>query len=70
MKRTGFIGLVAAALCANAVPASAQVSEARIRELIKQASENIAREAPQAPSSQGAGQGRPVVRLTLDNASR
>jgi outer membrane protein len=68
MKGTGFIGaLVAVSLCA--VPARAQVSEARIKELIKQAAQDVARDRaeqqPQAASPAGA---RPVVHLTLDDA--
>jgi outer membrane protein TolC len=68
MKRTGFIGLLATLALAGAAPAHAQVSEARIRELIKQAADNAAREAPQVPQTQAAGQTRPVVRLTLEDA--
>jgi hypothetical protein len=53
---------------ALAAPAHAQISEARIQELIKQASETVAREAPQVPSTKSAGQTRPVVALTLEDA--
>jgi outer membrane protein TolC len=68
MKRTGFIGfLIAIVAFMGTTPARAQVSEARIRELIKQAAENAAREVPQAPQTPAAGQ-RPTVRLTLDDA--
>lgn len=67
MKRIGMVGLTAALACGSA-PASAQVSEARIRELIRQAAENVARETPQVAQTQAAGQPRPVVRITLEDA--
>ena len=68
MKRTGLIGIATVAIAlTSTMPARAQVSEARIRELIKQAAENSAREVPQAPQAPAAGQ-RPTVRLTLDDA--
>jgi len=53
---------------ALAAPAHAQISEARIQELIKQASATVAREMPQVPSTQAAGQARPKVTLTLEDA--
>lgn len=53
---------------ALAAPAHAQISEARIQELIKQASDTVAREAPQVPSTKSPGQTRPVVALTLEDA--
>jgi outer membrane protein len=53
---------------ALAAPAHAQISEARIQELIKQASDTVAREMPQVPSTQAAGQTRPKVTLTLEEA--
>jgi outer membrane protein len=68
MKRTGLLAVVA--MAAVAAPARAQVSEARIQELIKQAAVNVARESPQVPSTQATGQTRPVVALTLDDAVR
>ena len=68
MKRIGLLAVVAVA--AAAAPAHAQISEARIQELIKQAAVNVARESPQVPSTQAAGQTRPVVALTLDDAVR
>src|SRR3954465_5654909 len=51
-----------------AAPARAQVSEARIKELLKQAAERAAVTADQVPQTQMPGQARPVVRLTLDDA--
>jgi outer membrane protein TolC len=68
MTRTGTIGLVAAMALAVAPRANAQVSEDRIRELVKEAAQNVARQAPQVPQTQAAGQTRPVVRLTLEDA--
>jgi outer membrane protein len=68
MKRIGLIAVLAAGLAASVVPASAQVSEARLQELIKQAADNAARERGQLPQTQAAGQARPTVRLTLDDA--
>src|SRR5262249_22220634 len=67
MTRTGFIGMLMLFACFG-VPARAQVSDARLKELIKQATENVGREAPQVPQTQGSGQARPVVRLTLEDA--
>jgi outer membrane protein TolC len=52
-----------------ASPARAQVSEERIRELVKQASENVRNgTTDQVPQTQAPGQTRPVVRLTLEDA--
>ena len=68
MKRTGIIAVLAAGLAVSVVPVSAQVSEARIQELIKQAAENVAREMPQVPQTQAPGQAKPTVRLTLEDA--
>jgi outer membrane protein TolC len=51
-----------------ATPAGAQVSEARIRELIKQAADNVTRTGDQVAQTQAPGQAKPVVRLTLDDA--
>lgn len=67
MKRIALIGLLIGAATYNA-PIRAQVSEARIRELVKQAADNAAREMPQVPQTQAAGQARPVVRLSLEDA--
>jgi outer membrane protein TolC len=72
MRRHGAIAILTAGLTAiGAIPAGAQqISEARIRELIKQAAERAA-QSP-APDGQGrtqaAGQNRPVVALSLDDA--
>jgi outer membrane protein TolC len=69
MKRSGTNWMLAGVMAlAAAAPARAQVSEARIQELIKQASENVAREMPQVPQTPAPGQQRPVVRLTLEDA--
>src|SRR5262245_2024655 len=68
MKRTGLIGLLTATVLAFHAPAQAQISDARVKELIKQAAENIGRDVPQVPSTQTAGQTRPVVTLTLEDA--
>jgi outer membrane protein TolC len=53
-----------------AMPAHAQLSEARIQELIKTAAANVAVGAPddQAAQTRAPGQTRPVIRLTLDDA--
>jgi outer membrane protein TolC len=68
MKRTGVIGILTAIVAfTGTTPARAQVSEARIRELIKQAAENAVRDVPQVPQPAPASQ-RPTVRLTLDDA--
>ena len=50
--------------------AQAQVSDARIRELIKQAADQLSQTeaAPQQPATGAAAQARPVVHLTLDEA--
>jgi outer membrane protein len=76
MTRNGTIStfMTAAALLAlSGVATSAragQISEARIRELIKQAAERAGTGDPstQQPVSTAAGQERPLVRLTLDEA--
>jgi outer membrane protein TolC len=70
MTRNGYIWILTAALAllGAVTPARAQqVSEARIRELIKQAADRAAQgvEVPQATSP---GQNRPTVALTLDEA--
>jgi outer membrane protein len=59
------------ALSGAATPARAgQVSDARIRELIKQAAERVSTgdAGAQQPVAAAAGETRPVVRLTLDEA--
>ena len=50
--------------------AAQQISEARIRELIKQAAEQaaVSQQAPAAPTTQTPATTRPTVRLTLDDA--
>ncbi|MBI3490937.1 MAG: TolC family protein, partial [Acidobacteria bacterium] len=74
MTRNGIISILTAALvCASvATPARAQqMSEARIRDLIKQAADRTAKrdsgDAPQTAAA-AAGADRPIVRLTLDDA--
>jgi outer membrane protein len=74
MTRNGTIRtLTAALMCASlATPAAAQqMTEARIRELIKQAAERTTFSVaidPQQPAAAAPGANRPVVRLTLDDA--
>jgi outer membrane protein len=79
MTRNGSIWMLTAALALSGVatPARAQqTSDARIRELIKQASEQVANgqtTAPpggvvQPPTASAASATRPVVRLSLDDA--
>jgi len=72
MTRNGSIWMLTAALAVSglATPARAQqVSEARIRELIKQAQDPASRlQAPAMPSPGANGDNRPVVPLTLDDA--
>ena len=72
MTRNGSIGLLTAALAFSslATPARAQqVSEARIRELIKQAQDPASRlQVPATPSPGGTADNRPVVALSLDDA--
>ena len=79
MTRNGSIWMLTAALALSglATPAHAQqVSEARIRELIKQASEQVANGQTTAPpggvtqiqTASANGDTRPAVRLTLDDA--
>jgi outer membrane protein TolC len=58
---------------AIAATAHAQLSEARIQELIKEAADNAAKSGNrlttnQTAQAQGAGQARPVVQLTLEDA--
>ena len=58
---------------AIAATAHAQLSEARIQELIKEAADNAGRSGDrlarnQAPQTQAPGQARPVVQLTLEDA--
>jgi outer membrane protein len=69
MKRSGINWTVAVAMAVGiASPARAQISEARIQELIKQAADTVNGGAGQVAQTQGPGQSRPVVRLTLEDA--
>ena len=72
MTRNGSIWMLTAALAFSglATPARAQqVSEARIRELIKQAQDPASRlQVPAMPSPGGTADNRPVVALSLDDA--
>jgi outer membrane protein len=71
MTRNGSIRTAAAllALAATAAPARAQVSDARIRELIKQATDPALRaQTPATPQPATTGDTRQVVALTLDDA--
>ena len=71
MTRNGSIWMLTAALVCSgfATSARAQVSETRIRELIKQAQDPASRlQAPSLPSAGGTADNRPVVALTLDDA--
>jgi outer membrane protein TolC len=74
MTRNGSIVMLTAALAfaGFAAPARAQVSEARIRELIKQAADPNSRLQSPAmpPSSSTTPDSRPVVALSLDDAVR
>jgi outer membrane protein TolC len=61
--------LIGAFAIGIASPANAQPSESRIRELIKQAADNVASgRTEQVAQTQAPGQSRPVVRLTLEEA--
>src|SRR5438552_929765 len=72
MTRNGSIWMLTAALALTGVatPARAQqITEARIRELIKQAADRAASGDPVvAPQQTATGAARPLVRLTLDEA--
>ena len=74
MTRNGSIWTAAAlfavgSLVGNAAPARAQVSDARIRELIKQATDpSLRAQTPAAPQPAAAGDTRQTVTLTLDDA--
>jgi len=79
MTRTRTLGLAVATLivAGATAPARAQTSDARIRELIKQAAEQVATGQTTAPAGgvmpqtrtpSAAGDNRPIVRLTLDDA--
>jgi outer membrane protein len=63
---TAALGL--AGLGGTAAPARAQVSDARIHELIKQAAERVANGAADVAQPAAPPQSRPVVRMTLDEA--
>ena len=64
------IWILTAAFALASTAADAQVSDARIHELIRQAAEQLSqKDAPaQPPATGGATQRRPVVSLTLDEA--
>jgi outer membrane protein len=70
MTRNGSIWMLTATLALSSVatPARAQVSETRIRELIKQAADAASRQQVPAMTPSGAPDSRPVVGLTLDDA--
>src|SRR5213083_2603282 len=73
MIRNGSISTAAAllalgALVGTAAPVRAQVSDARIRELIKQATDPATRLQTPATAQPAPGDTRPVVALTLDDA--
>ena len=71
MTRNGSIWMLTAVLALSglATPARAQVSEARIRELIKQAADPNSRLQAPATAQPGTTQdNRPVVAITLDDA--
>ena len=71
MTRNGSIWMLTAVLALSglATPARAQVSEARIRELIKQAADPNSRLQAPATAHPGTTQdNRPVVAITLDDA--
>ena len=71
MTRNGSLWMLTAVLAFSgiAAPVRAQVSETRLRELIKQAADPNSRlQAPAMPPSGSAPDNRPVVRLTLDDA--
>jgi outer membrane protein len=73
MTGNGSIWMLTAVLALSglATPARAQVSEARIRELIKQAQDPASRlQVPPMPSPGGTADTRPVVGLSLDDAVR
>src|SRR5690349_11066029 len=72
MKRIRFTALLTAlAVATFASPSRAQISDARIKELIKEAAQNAGRteQTPQTPATPATpGQNRPTVSLTLDDA--
>ncbi|HEV3141783.1 MAG TPA: TolC family protein, partial [Vicinamibacterales bacterium] len=67
MARSRTIVVAAIAVAASALPARAQVSDARIHELIKQASERLSVQVGTQPPAAPAGDARPVVHLTLED---
>jgi len=68
MSRIRTIALTTMAVAATALPARAQVSDARIQELIKQASERLSIQVgTQPPAPAPTGDARPVVHLTLED---
>src|SRR3954462_15669064 len=70
MTRKGSIWMLTSVLAVSglAAPARAQVSEARIRELIKQAADPNSRLQAPAQVPSGPPDGRPVVHLSLEEA--
>src|SRR3954470_13189977 len=71
MTRKGSIWMLTSVLAVSglAAPARAQVSEARIRELIKQAADPNSRlQAPATAQPGTIADNRPVIGLTLDDA--
>jgi outer membrane protein len=71
MRRNRAMGMLAAAAMVAGVAAPAraqQISETRIRELIKQAAESRRQTTAPTDVSQAAGQTRPVVALSLEDA--
>src|SRR6478735_8929330 len=73
-SRTLLLGTMTAAAATFAAPARAQqLSDARVRELIRQATEQLGQapataQAPAAPAATQPADNRPQVRLTLDDA--
>jgi outer membrane protein TolC len=71
-RNTVFAATIAATILFTSATPRAQISEARIHELIKQAAERVATGDSQIEPSQTAGttaqQNRPVVAMTLDDA--
>jgi len=71
MTRNGSIGMLTALLAFSSLAASAraqQVSETRIRELIKQAAAGVATNRQAQPSTPAPGDTRTAIDLTLDDA--
>jgi len=70
MARRQMMVMTALAISASVVPARAQVSEARLHELMQQAAIQIAAGQTATPAPRTAAQGdtRPVVRLSIEDA--